>query len=139
MTVGRENDSRRARMLLARPLPLQAVAAAPHPVELQMRPTAALAVALLILRRFGRPAGPGTISGICRAPMLKRGLHSVGIATLCLVFSTRDCLAYVDPNLGGWLSQLLFPVLVALGGVWIVVRNRVRSLWRRVFRRGKAR
>ena len=71
--------------------------------------------------------------------MLKRGLHAVGIATLCLVFSTGDCLAYVDPNLGGWLAQLLFPVLVALGGVWIVVRNRVRSLWRRVFRRGKAR
>jgi hypothetical protein len=128
MPVRRENDSPTARIPLGRPLGLgrQAVA------------TAIAATGLNFLR-LGRLAGSGTIGGACRAPILERGLCSLAIATLCLVFSTGDCFAYVDPNLGGWLFQLLFPVLVTLGGIWVIVRTRVASLWRRLLRRDRPR
>lgn len=39
--------------------------------------------------------------------------------------------AYIDPNAGGWLFQLLFPVFTAIGGAWIVFRKRVKALLER--------
>jgi hypothetical protein len=41
-------------------------------------------------------------------------------------------LAYIDPNAGGWLFQMLFPVFVAIGGVWIVLRKKLSLLWKRL-------
>jgi hypothetical protein len=32
-------------------------------------------------------------------------------------------LAYTDPTVGGWLFQLLFPVLVALWGFWLMFKS----------------
>lgn len=46
-----------------------------------------------------------------------------------------DCYAYIDPNAGGWLFQMLFPVLVAIGGVWSIFWRRIGALWDRIFRR----
>jgi len=46
-----------------------------------------------------------------------------------------ECYAYIDPNIGGWLFQLLFPVLVAIGGAWVVLRQRIRAFWVQLFRR----
>jgi hypothetical protein len=46
-----------------------------------------------------------------------------------------DCYAYIDPNIGGWLFQLLFPVLLAIGGAWVVLRQRIRAFWAQLFRR----
>lgn len=40
-----------------------------------------------------------------------------------------DAHAYIDPNVGGWLYQILFPVLVALGGAWAVFRQRFSGLF----------
>ena len=39
--------------------------------------------------------------------------------------------AYIDPNAGGWLFQLLFPVFVTIGGVWMVLRKKAGSLRQR--------
>ena len=50
-----------------------------------------------------------------------------------------DCHAYIDPNAGGWLFQMLFPLLVALGGIWAIFRRRVLELWHRLFRRSDGR
>lgn len=44
-----------------------------------------------------------------------------------------NCFAYMDPNAGGWLFQLVFPVMVAIGGVWLVLREKAGALWKRVF------
>ncbi|HTL69016.1 MAG TPA: hypothetical protein VL200_15230 [Lacunisphaera sp.] len=41
--------------------------------------------------------------------------------------------AYLDPNVGGWLFQLIFPVLVAIGGFGMVLRRRILGLWSRFF------
>ncbi len=60
-------------------------------------------------------------------------LVSVAIVSFSLL--PLDCYAYIDPNAGGWLFQLLFPLLVAIGGVWSIFRNRIGALWNRIFRR----
>lgn len=41
--------------------------------------------------------------------------------------------AYVDPNVGGWLYQLLLPVLIAIGGAWAVLRQRIKDNLGRLF------
>ncbi|MES2353781.1 MAG: hypothetical protein V4568_05115 [Pseudomonadota bacterium] len=58
----------------------------------------------------------------------------LAFVAICLL--PLDCYAYIDPNAGGFLFQLLFPVLVAIGGVWTVFRQRIIALWNRLFRRG---
>ncbi len=50
-----------------------------------------------------------------------------------------DCYAYIDPNVGGWLFQLLFPILVAIGGAYSIFRHRIGALWHRIFRRTEKR
>ena len=35
-----------------------------------------------------------------------------------------NCLGYIDPKAGGWLFQLLFPLFVAIGGVWMFLRKK---------------
>ena len=46
-------------------------------------------------------------------------------------------LAYIDPNAGGWIFQLIFPVFVAIGGAWLVLRRKVAGFFRRLFGRDK--
>jgi hypothetical protein len=40
--------------------------------------------------------------------------------------------AYIDPNAGGWLFQLLFPLLVAVGAAWAGLRMRIKDWWWRL-------
>jgi hypothetical protein len=44
--------------------------------------------------------------------------------------------AYIDPNAGGMLFQLLAPVFAAVVGVWLFLRQwiaaQARRLWRRL-------
>jgi len=49
-----------------------------------------------------------------------------------------DCHAYIDPNAWGRLFQLLFPLLVAIGAAWMVLRQRISTLWNRLFPRRNA-
>jgi hypothetical protein len=46
--------------------------------------------------------------------------------------------AYVDPNAGGWLFQLIFPLLMAIAGVWAVFKQSLRNFWDRLRGRRKA-
>jgi hypothetical protein len=48
-----------------------------------------------------------------------------------------DAYAYIDPNTGGWLFQLIFPVIVAIGIGWNFLRNRMRAALDWVLRRTK--
>jgi hypothetical protein len=43
--------------------------------------------------------------------------------------------AYIDPNAGGLLFQLLAPVLAAVVGCWVFLRNWIADCLRRVWRR----
>ena len=44
--------------------------------------------------------------------------------------------AYIDPNAGGWLYQLLFPLIVTIGAVWAGLRTRISLWWWRWKNRG---
>lgn len=43
--------------------------------------------------------------------------------------------AYIDPNLGGWLYQLLFPLLLAIAGTWAVLREKISAIVSRFVQR----
>lgn len=53
---------------------------------------------------------------------------------LVVTFYPTICFAYIDPNAGGWLFQLLFPVFVALGATWLMFKSHliriVHKLWK---------
>jgi hypothetical protein len=40
-------------------------------------------------------------------------------------------LAYIDPNTGGFLFHLLFPLAVAIGGAWMLLRKKFATLRKR--------
>ena len=57
------------------------------------------------------------------------------VLTLCLT-APAPALAYIDPNAGGMLYQMLFPLLAAIVGGWTLLRNWVAAHWARL-RSGK--
>jgi hypothetical protein len=50
-------------------------------------------------------------------------------------FSLLFVVSYIDPNAGGWLFQLLFPVFVAVGGAWMVFRQRFKAVVSKILKR----
>lgn len=54
---------------------------------------------------------------------------------LCLVLASMPAHAYIDPNAGGMLFQLLAPVLAGIVGVWLFLRQWISALARRVWRK----
>jgi hypothetical protein len=55
---------------------------------------------------------------------------------LTLLLPATPALAYIDPNAGGVLFQLLAPMFAALVGGWLFLRRwiaaHLRRLWRRL-------
>ena len=55
------------------------------------------------------------------------------IATLVLMLGAAPaCHAYIDPNTGGFIYQLLFPLIVAVAAGWRWVKMGVVSIWHRL-------
>jgi hypothetical protein len=50
-------------------------------------------------------------------------------AAALLVVGHDSAHAYIDPNLGGWLYQLLFPLLIALAGMWAAFRLKISEFF----------
>jgi len=61
------------------------------------------------------------------------------IAVACLVLCS-PAYAYIDPNAGGMLFQLLAPVFAAIVGAWLFLRRWIADLFRRLMHkiRGQA-
>jgi hypothetical protein len=61
-------------------------------------------------------------------------------AALCLSLLSLPAHAYIDPNAGGLLFQLLAPIFAAIVGAWLFLRQWIsqglRRLWRRLTGRG---
>ena len=45
--------------------------------------------------------------------------------------------AYVDPNIGGYLYQILFPIITAIMGVYFFFKEKLVSVLFRLFKREK--
>ncbi|HSA89004.1 MAG TPA: hypothetical protein VLF42_03800 [Burkholderiales bacterium] len=50
---------------------------------------------------------------------------TVLIALAVLASGPQEAHAYLDPYLGSWLYQLLFPLLLAIAGAWAVLRHKI--------------
>jgi hypothetical protein len=73
-------------------------------------------------------------------PIAARIAHAAAwraAAVLAALLTAGPAWAYIDPNAGGWLYQLLFPLLVGIGALWAGLRLRIRAWWHRL-RHGKA-
>ena len=57
-------------------------------------------------------------------------------AALALLVQPATAWAYIDPNAGGMLFQLLAPLFAAIVGAWLFLRRwiseTVRRLWQRL-------
>jgi hypothetical protein len=51
------------------------------------------------------------------------------LAIAALVSGHPEAYAYIDPNVGGWLYQLLFPLLIALAGAWAALRHKIMEFF----------
>lgn len=56
------------------------------------------------------------------------------ISYLCLTFPSTSH-AYIDPNTGGYIFQLLFPVISAIGAIAIFFRNGFKRMIDTILRR----
>ena len=56
--------------------------------------------------------------------------------TVLLLLCCSPAFAYIDPNAGGMLFQLLAPLIAALVGAWMFLRRWIahwaRQLWHRI-------
>lgn len=72
-------------------------------------------------------------------PVLMPTLMRSALFLLALMGVTAPAQAYIDPNAGGLLFQLLAPVFAALVGAWLFLRRWIaeqcRGLWHRLRRR----
>jgi hypothetical protein len=64
------------------------------------------------------------------------------VALFGLLFATllpSTALAYIDPNAGGLLLQLLAPIFAGILGAWVFMRNAIggffRDIWRKLTRK----
>jgi len=53
-------------------------------------------------------------------------------ALILTLLAAPACQAYIDPNTGGFIYQLLFPLIVAVAAGWRWVKMGVSSAWHRV-------
>lgn len=60
-------------------------------------------------------------------------LRPATVALLLLATLPLDCNAYIDPNAGGILFQLLAPLLAAVAGVWMFLRRWISQALRRLW------
>jgi hypothetical protein len=63
-------------------------------------------------------------------------LASLWTVWLVLLWQPASAWAYIDPNAGGMLLQLLAPLFAAVVGAWLFLRrwisDQIRRLWRRL-------
>ena len=66
-------------------------------------------------------------------------LRSALLVLLVYLSAVPAAYAYIDPNMGGWLYQLLFPLLIAIAGAWAALRQTISQFFSTCIRkmRGK--
>lgn len=53
----------------------------------------------------------------------------LALVLLACALAAADAHAYIDPNAGGLLYQILFPLIVAIGAAWAGLRHRIGYWW----------
>lgn len=68
----------------------------------------------------------------------RRPLNSLLVAAALLSAWPVSAWAYLDPNSGGFLFQLLFPIITAVGAALVFLRERIQNAVKRLLRRDRA-
>jgi len=55
----------------------------------------------------------------------------LAVAVLLAWAPLQSAFAYVDPNSAGWLYQLIFPLLIAIGSAFAALRRVIADAWSR--------
>ncbi|QXE85040.1 hypothetical protein KP003_11585 [Geomonas nitrogeniifigens] len=67
---------------------------------------------------------------------MRGGALTISLLALTVVaVSCGDAHAYIDPNTGGYVFQVLFPIVSAVAAAFVFCRDGVVKLLRRIFRR----
>lgn len=56
-------------------------------------------------------------------------IELVAVAVLLACAPLKSAFAYVDPNSAGWLYQLIFPLLIAIGTAFAALRRIIARAW----------
>ncbi len=59
-------------------------------------------------------------------------IELVAVTALLACAPLQSAFAYVDPNSAGWLYQLIFPLLIAIGSAFAVLRRVIARAWSRL-------
>ena len=78
--------------------------------------------------------GTGSMPNLAKRPTAP--LTPRALALTLGLLAASPAFAYIDPNAGGWMYQLLFPLIVMIGAVWAGLRTRIRLWWWRWKNRG---
>ena len=55
------------------------------------------------------------------------------VSALFLIATTGAAYAYIDPNTGGLIFQMLAPILAIVAGLWIAAKEKIAKFSRQVF------
>ena len=61
----------------------------------------------------------------------RRGVN-VAVIVLAALLQPRAAHAYIDPNAGGWLFQMLMPVFTVVAAGWLLLRRWLAQQLRRL-------
>jgi hypothetical protein len=67
----------------------------------------------------------------CQARRVNFVILVAGLLAPCFL-APETAYAYIDPNTGGYAFQLLFPLLSAVGGVFLFFRRQALSMCRKI-------
>jgi len=59
-------------------------------------------------------------------------IELIAVALLLACAPLQSAFAYVDPNSAGWLYQLIFPLLIAIGTAFAALRRVIAQAWSRL-------
>ena len=59
-------------------------------------------------------------------------IELIAVAVLLACAPLQSAFAYVDPNSAGWLYQLIFPLLIAIGSAFAALRRVIAQAWSRL-------
>jgi len=61
---------------------------------------------------------------------MSRQIAGFIVLVLCLYTYTSPAFAYIDPNTGGYIFQLLAPLVAIVTSVWMFFSDQVKAIWR---------
>ena len=79
-----------------------------------------------------QPSPPGDAKRLAHSlmPFGSGKYRHLSMAALLLALLTPgSAIAYFDPNAGGLLFQVLFPILAAIAGFGALIRDRIKRRW----------